>query len=121
MAELDESIGEPRLPVALIVPVTGPGAGSREALREALRPLAPGGNDFAWAGALAITKEIFQQAGVAEYWAGAERDDLALAAAMRDAQQSLAYAPGAMVVCDGRATARQFFRQARREMELARA
>jgi len=236
MAALDESSGEPRLPVALIVPVTGAGAGSREALREALRSLAaqdypdyelivavpnaeslpagtlppkakvalggeggrisllesgvrasrrstkvfafagsngvvsrfwlralvaplseegvgastgfrcyapeppafwplvqsvwnsviagrlgPGGNDFAWGGAMAITKENFQQERVAEYWAGAERDDLALAGAMRDSQQSIAFAPGAIVVCRGRATPRQFFRQARREMALARA
>ena len=83
--------------------------------------LGPGGNDFAWGGAMAITKENFQQARVAEYWAGEARDDLALVGAMRDSKQSIAYAPGAVVVCDGRATARQFFRQARREMALARA
>src|SRR5712691_287343 len=83
--------------------------------------LGPGENDFAWGGAMAITKEIFQQARVTEYWAGEERDDLALAAAMRDSGLSIAFAPGAVVVCGGRATARQFFRQARREMALARA
>ena len=82
--------------------------------------LGPGGNPFAWSGAMAITKEAFQQARVAEYWDGAERDDLALARALRESRRPIAFAPGAMVVYSEGVTARGFFQQARREMALAR-
>ena len=70
---------------------------------------------------MAITKEAFQQARVAEHWDGAERDDLALARAVRESERSIAFAPGALVVYGDRPTAREFFNQARREMALARA
>jgi len=82
--------------------------------------LGPGGNDFAWGGAIAITKNDLLEARGAECWDGADRYDLALARALRESGRLIAFAPGALVVCGGRATARQFFRQARREMALAR-
>jgi cellulose synthase/poly-beta-1,6-N-acetylglucosamine synthase-like glycosyltransferase len=81
--------------------------------------LGPGGNHFAWGGALAITKNALLEARGAECWEDAERDDLTLARALRESGRLIAFAPGALVVCDGRTTARQFFRQARREMALA--
>jgi len=82
--------------------------------------LGPGEADFAWGGAIAISKEVLLQARAAECWEGVERDDLPLARALRESERRVSFAPGAMVVCSGRATARQFFRQARREMALAR-
>jgi cellulose synthase/poly-beta-1,6-N-acetylglucosamine synthase-like glycosyltransferase len=82
--------------------------------------LGPGGNDFAWGGAIAISKSVFFQGRVAEAWEGAERDDLALVRAMRESGRLIAFAPGALVVCGGCATTRQFLRQACREMALAR-
>jgi ceramide glucosyltransferase len=83
--------------------------------------LGPGANDFAWGGAIAIAKDVLLQSRDAGCWDGVERDDLALARAMQESGRLIAFAPGAMVVCSGRPTARQFFRQARREMALARA
>ena len=82
--------------------------------------LGPDPSDFAWAGAIAISKDVFIQARVAEHWDGAERPDFALAGAMRESERTIAFAPGAMVVCPRPATARQFLFQARREMALAR-
>jgi len=82
--------------------------------------LGPGASDFVWRGAMAITKDVFLQARVAERWEEAEREDFALVRAMQESERLIVFAPGAMVVCTGRATARQFFRQARREMALAR-
>jgi ceramide glucosyltransferase len=83
--------------------------------------LGPGANDFAWGGAIAIAKGVLLQARGVECWEGEERDDLSLARAVRESGRLIAFAPGAMVVCSGRPAARQFFRQARREMALARA
>jgi hypothetical protein len=82
--------------------------------------LGPGGNDFAWSGAIAITKSVLLEARGAECWEGVQRYDLALARAVRESGRLIAFAPGAIVVCSGRPSARQFFRQARREMALAR-
>jgi hypothetical protein len=82
--------------------------------------LGPGGNDFAWGGALAITKDVLLAVRSAECWDGVERDDLPLARALDKMQRLIAFSPGAMVVCDGRPAARQFFRQARREMAAVR-
>ena len=78
--------------------------------------LGPGANDFAWAGAVAISRDVFVVARVNECWTGASRADLALARAVR----VIAFAPGAMVACTGRPTAREFISQARREMAEAR-
>jgi ceramide glucosyltransferase len=81
--------------------------------------LGPGGNEFAWGGAMAMTKDALFRARAAACWDGAQRDDFALARAMRGSNRLIAFAPGAIAVCGG-ATARQFFRHARREMALAR-
>jgi glycosyl transferase family 2 len=82
--------------------------------------LGPGPNDFAWAGAMAIAKELFFQLRVPESWAGPLREDLALSQLIKESGRRIAFAPGAMVACTARATAGQFLRQARREMAEAR-
>ena len=82
--------------------------------------LGPGPNDFAWIGAMAIDKELFFEQRVPELWTGAVREDLALWRLVQESGRRTAFAPGAMVACASRATARQFLRQARREMAVAR-
>jgi cellulose synthase/poly-beta-1,6-N-acetylglucosamine synthase-like glycosyltransferase len=82
--------------------------------------LGAGSNDFAWAGAMAIDKELFFQERVPESWTGAMREDFALSRIVLNSGRRIAFAPGAMAACTSRATAGQFLRQARREMEQAR-
>jgi ceramide glucosyltransferase len=80
----------------------------------------PGPADFAWAGAIAISKDVFFELRIPEVWTAANRADLALSRPIRESGRRIAFAPGAMVACPGRATAAEFLRQARREMALAR-
>jgi cellulose synthase/poly-beta-1,6-N-acetylglucosamine synthase-like glycosyltransferase len=82
--------------------------------------LGPGANDFAWAGAMAVSKELFFQARSPEAWTNAVRVDLALVRLVQDSGLRIAFAPGAMVACTTPATAAEFLRQARREMAQAR-
>lgn len=82
--------------------------------------LGPGSNDFAWAGAMAIPKDIFFEARVPELWLGGGREDLALSRAVTASGRRIAFAPGAMVACTRRSTAGEFLRQARREMAEVR-
>ena len=119
---------------ALVAPLSDPGVGASTGfrwyvpdpptfwslMRSVWNGLIPGRNDFAWAGAMAITRDAFMQARVNECWGGAVPEDLALARAVRESGKSIAYAPGALVADADRSTARKFFRQARREMALAR-
>jgi len=78
--------------------------------------LGPGPADFAWAGAMAITRTVFTESCVNESWGGVDPEDLALTSAVQESGKRIAYAPGAMVACP----AGEFFRNARREMAQAR-
>ena len=60
--------------------------------------LGPGDNRFAWGGAMAIRREVFQSIKVPEVWKNAVSDDYALSAAVHAAGLRIAFAPGAMVV-----------------------
>ncbi len=63
----------------------------------------------------------FAAAGlVSRSWLDSAREDLALSRLVQESGRRIAFAPGAMVACTGRATAGQFLRQARREISLAR-
>lgn len=80
----------------------------------------PGPNGFLWGGAMAIRKQVFHEAGVAGYWAGAVSDDYQLARAVLDAGFEIAYAPGAMVASLDRIGPRELFSWVRRQMVLTR-
>jgi ceramide glucosyltransferase len=82
--------------------------------------LGPGANDFAWAGAMAVSKELFFQARAPEALISAVGEDFALSRLIQESGRRIAFAPGAMVVCKSRATAAQFLRQARRELAHVR-
>jgi len=59
--------------------------------------LGPGDSRFVWGGAMAIRKQIFSEAEVLKHWKNTVSDDYALAAAVRAAGLSVAFAPGALV------------------------
>ena len=82
--------------------------------------LGPGDNRFAWGGAMAIRKETFLEARVAEYWKNTLSDDYALSAAVHAAGLTIAYAPGALTPCLDHVTAARFFRWMRRQLAMAR-
>jgi GT2 family glycosyltransferase len=83
--------------------------------------LGPGDNRFAWGGAMAIRKETFLAARVAEYWKNTLSDDYALSAAVHAAGLAIAYAPGALAPCLDHIAAARFFSWMRRQLAIARA
>lgn len=83
--------------------------------------LGPGDNPFVWGGAMAIRKDVFTRAAVAEHWKNTISDDYALAAAVHAAGLTIAYAPGALVPCGEHTTASRFFSWTRRQMRITRA
>ena len=63
----------------------------------ALGRLGPGDCGFAWGGAMAIRRQVFQHLDIAGRWKKTISDDYALSAAVRAAGLTIAFAPGAMV------------------------
>ena len=82
--------------------------------------LGPGDNGFAWGGAMAIRKDVFAEARVAEFWKNTVSDDFALAAAVHAAGLTIAYAPGALVPSYDRGPAGRLFSWMRRQMLITR-
>lgn len=78
------------------------------------------GAPFAWGGAMAIRREVFDRAKVAEAWCGALSDDSALSAAVRKAGYRIIYAPGALVVSSDHTAARELLRWIRRQLLIVR-
>jgi cellulose synthase/poly-beta-1,6-N-acetylglucosamine synthase-like glycosyltransferase len=58
-------------------------------------------HNFAWGGSIAITRGVFEQAGVREAWRGALSDDYALTHAVRRAGLRVAFVPECLVGSDG--------------------
>lgn len=82
--------------------------------------LGPGDCPFVWGGAMAIRKQTFVDAGVLKYWKNTVSDDYALAAAVRAAGLTVAYAPGALVPSLEHISARRLFSWVRRQMTITR-
>ena len=61
----------------------------------------PDGKNFAWGGGMAIRREVFEAAQVADYWRGTVSDDYRLTQAIHDAGLKLRFAPKAMVGTPG--------------------
>ncbi len=80
----------------------------------------PGANRFAWGGAMAIRREVFERARVAEYWRGAVSDDYRLSAAVRAANLAIVYAPGALVVSTDHIGWRELLGWIARQMTITR-
>ncbi|MCC6540364.1 MAG: glycosyltransferase [Bryobacterales bacterium] len=81
----------------------------------------PGNNAFVWGGAMAVRRETFGAARVADYWRGAVSDDFRLAEAVHRAGLAIAYAPGALVPARDHVTAGEFFEWIARQMKITRA
>src|SRR6185369_3061321 len=75
---------------------------------------------FAWGGAMALRREVFESARVAEYWRGAVSDDYRLTHAMRAAGLEIRFAPRAMVASEGDCKAGEFLSWAVRQMIITR-
>jgi len=75
---------------------------------------------FAWGGAMAIRREIFEAARVAQFWRGAVSDDYRLTEAVRAAGLEVRFTPLAMVATGGECDAREFLSWARRQMIITR-
>ncbi|MBI3666422.1 MAG: glycosyltransferase [Acidobacteria bacterium] len=79
-----------------------------------------GSRQFAWGGAMALRREIFEHARVADYWRGAVSDDYRLTQAVRAVGLQIQFVPRAMVVSDDACTAREFLSWAARQMIITR-
>jgi len=75
---------------------------------------------FAWGGAMAIRRNIFEKARVAEYWLGSVSDDYQLTRAIRAAGLRIAYSAHAMVETGGGCSACEFLEWAVRQLTIAR-
>ena len=80
----------------------------------------PDGKNFAWGGSMAVRRETFEQAKVAEYWQGAVSDDYRLTHAIEDAGLEIRYTPGAMAATTGGCTRDEFLGWAVRQMKITR-
>lgn len=76
--------------------------------------------NFAWGGAMAIRRETFESARVAEYWQSAISDDYRLAQAVRDAGLGVRYVPTAMVAAPGECSREEFLDWATRQMTITK-
>ncbi len=76
---------------------------------------------FAWGGAMAVRRDVFERTRVAEFWRGAVSDDYRLTHAMRAAGLEIRFAPRAMVASGGDCTAGEFLSWAVRQMIITRA
>jgi ceramide glucosyltransferase len=80
----------------------------------------PGGNRFAWGGAMAVRRDVFERARVADYWSGAISDDYRLSQAVRAAGLEIVYAPGALVVSNDHVRPGGLLRWIARQMIITR-
>lgn len=80
----------------------------------------PGANRFAWGGAMAIRRAMFEQCRVPKYWANTISDDYRLAEAVRAAGLRVVFAPGAMVASTDHTGAFEFLDWIRRQMMITR-
>jgi len=69
---------------------------------------------------MAIRKDVFADARVAEFWKNTVSDDYALAQAVHAAGLTIAYAPGALTPSYERLTGTQMFSWMRRQMIITR-
>lgn len=82
--------------------------------------LGPGDNAFAWAGSMAIQKEMFFELRIPNAWRESLSESGTASQAVHRAGLRIAFAPGAMAAYAGRTGMREFFGWARRQMALAR-
>ncbi len=69
---------------------------------------------------MAIRREVFERARVAEHWRGSVSDDYSVSAAVRAAGLKIVFAPGAMVASTDSSGGGEFLRWIRRQMLITR-
>lgn len=80
----------------------------------------PNGARFAWGGAMAVQRDLFERMSVPAFWKGAVSDDYGLTAAVRRAGLRIVYVPGALVACPDHTSAGEFLRWMRRQLVIVR-
>ena len=80
----------------------------------------PDGKNFAWGGAMAIRREIFQSARVTDYWKGTVSDDCRLSQAMDDAGLLVRFAPKAMAATTGDCSRDEFLHWTTRQLTITK-
>lgn len=75
---------------------------------------------FAWGGAMAIRRDVFEQARVAGHWRGSVSDDSALSTAVHEAGLRILFAPGAFVASTDHTTAGELLRWTERQLVITR-
>lgn len=78
------------------------------------------GRNFAWGGAMAIRREVFEQVGVAAAWRGALSDDYAMTHAVRRAGKRVTYVPEATVPSFGNVGLRELLDWTTRQIRITR-
>lgn len=77
-------------------------------------------SNFAWGGAMAIRRSVFNEAEVANYWRGTVSDDYRLTKAVKDAGKGIRYLPNAMVATPGSCTRAEFLKWAERQLVITK-
>ncbi len=80
----------------------------------------PKDKNFAWGGATAIHREVFDSAAVADFWRGTVSDDCRLQAALKAAGRGVRFIPEAMVAATGQCSAGEFLDWAVRQLVITR-
>lgn len=76
--------------------------------------------NFAWGGGMAIHREAFESARVADFWRGTVSDDYRLSAALNAAGRGIRFIPEAMVATTGQCSAREFADWATRQLIITK-
>ncbi len=77
-------------------------------------------HNFAWGGAMAIRREVFQRIGVAEAWKGALSDDYAMTHAVRRAGLRVEFVPSCLVGSRGDVGMRELAAWCARQIAITR-
>jgi ceramide glucosyltransferase len=77
-------------------------------------------HNFAWGGAMAIRREVFQRIGVAAAWEGALSDDYAMTHAVRRAGLRVEFVPSCLVGSRGGVGLRELFSWCARQIAITR-
>ncbi len=77
-------------------------------------------HNFAWGGAMAIRRDVFQRIGVAAAWEGALSDDYAMTHAVRRAGLRVEFVPSCLVGSRGGVGLRELFSWSARQIAITR-
>ena len=77
--------------------------------------------NFAWGGGMALRRETFDEANVAEFWRGTVSDDYRLTHAMNKARKGIRFVPAAMVATGGGCSRNEFLSWATRQLIITKA